>query len=106
MKKIHARQLILKNIHAFARLKNAKKIACYTGYIFNRAGFRRLGGTPLPFDYKGRCLAWDVSPVAPTPFGFFLHFCCCCCCCCFVCVCVFCIINLYCISQEEHLIKL
>ena len=43
----------------------------------------------------------DVSPVAPTPFGFLLlllllFF--------FVCVC--CITNLYCISQEEHPIKL
>ena len=23
---------------------------------------------------KGRCLAWDVSPIAPTPFGFLLLF--------------------------------
>ena len=22
--------------------------------------------------FWGRCLAWDVSPVAPTPFGFYL----------------------------------
>ena len=29
----------------------------------------------------GRCLAWDVSPVAPTPFGFLLLLFC-------VCVCV------------------
>ena len=50
-----------------------------------------------------RCLAWDVSPVAPNPFGFlpvlplfsFLFF-----------YCVCCIINLYCISQEEHPIRL
>ena len=29
---------------------------------------------------KGRCVAWDVSPVAPTPFRFFASF--------FLCVCV------------------
>ena len=38
----------------------------------------------------------DVSPVAPTPFGFLLLL--------FFCVC--CITNLYCISLEEHPIKL
>ena len=35
---------------------------------------------------KGRCVAWDVSPVAPTPFRFLLLFFLCVCVC--VCVCV------------------
>ena len=53
---------------------------------------------------KGRCVAWDVSPVAPTPFRFLLLFFLCVCVC--VCVCVCCITNLYCLSLEEHPIKL
>ena len=36
---------------------------------------------------EGRCLAWDVSPVAPTPFGFLLLFC--------VCVCVCVVLQIY-----------
>ena len=44
-----------------------------------------------------RCLAWDVSPFAPTPFGFLLLF---------FSFFFFFIINSYCILQEEYPIKL
>ena len=43
---------------------------------------------------KGRCLAWDVSPVAPTPFRFLLLFFLCVCVCVRMCVCV-CVCVLY-----------
>ena len=93
---------------AFARLKNAKKIACYTVYIFNRARLKRLGGTPLPLSFRGGASHGTLVSLHLPLLGFFFIFFVCvflCVCVC-VCVCVCCIINLFCISQEEHPIKL
>ena len=87
---------------AFARLKNAKKIACYTVYIFNRARLKRLGGTPLPLSFRGGASHGTLVSLHLPLLGFFFIFfvcvflcvCVCVCVCMCVCVCV-CVCVLY-----------
>ena len=73
---------------AFARLKNAKKIACYTVYIFNRARLKRLGGTPLPLSFRGGASHGTLVSLHLPLLGFFFIFFVCVCVCACVCVCV------------------
>ena len=73
---------------AFARLKNAKKIACYTVYIFNRARLKRLGGTPLPLSFRGGASHGTLVSLHLPLLGFFFTFFVCVFLCACVCVCV------------------
>ena len=69
---------------AFAHLKHAKKIACYTVYIFNRARLKRLGGTPLPLSIRGGASHGTLVSLHLPLLGFFFIFFVCV----YVCVCV------------------